>query len=89
MFGLILKINNWWTPAYRKLKVFERSKKDFEKKIASMEVLQKNLEKLNASAFKEFNEQNTELLKINDDLKATVSDKNSEIESLKVEIVGE
>ena len=74
---------------YRKLKVFERSKKDFEKKIASMEVLQKNLEKLNASAFKEFNEQNTELLKINDDLKATVSDKNSEIESLKVEIVGE
>ena len=69
--------------------MFERSKKDFEKKIASMEVLQKNLEKLNASAFKEFNEQNTELLKINDDLKATVSDKNSEIESLKVEIVGE
>ena len=72
--------------AYRKLKVFETSKKDLEKKIASMEILQKNLEKLNASAFKEFNEQNTELLKINDDLKTTVSDKNSEIEFLKERI---
>ena len=72
--------------AYRKLKVFETNKKDFEKKIASMEILQKNLEKLNASAFKEINEQNTELLTINDDLKAAISDKNSEIESLKERI---
>ena len=51
-----------------------------------MEILQKNLEKLNASAFKEINEQNTELLIINDDLKAAISDNNSEIESLKERI---
>ena len=55
--------------AYRKLKVFETSKKYFEKKIASMELLHKK--------------QNTEFLKINDDLKAAVFEKSSEIKSLK------
>ena len=65
------------------IKVFEKDKKKFEKKIASMEILHRNLEKLNASAFKAFNEQNNELIIINNNLKAAVFNKNNEIKSLK------